>query len=88
MWYDKVMYYVHVLKSEKDKKWYIGFTSDLKRRFEEHNRGWNASTRHRRPFVLLYYEAYVDKQRAIRRERRLKQFKNTYRALRKRLEDE
>ncbi len=47
------MYYVYILLSEKDKKFYIGFTSDLKRRLKEHNEGKNPSTKSRRAFKLL-----------------------------------
>jgi putative endonuclease len=51
---------------------YIGCTNDLKRRFEEHNSGLNRSTKGRRPFELLYYEAYRAKQDALHREEMLK----------------
>jgi putative endonuclease len=64
------MYYVYVLKSGKDCKYYIGSSGDLKRRKEEHDRGLVASTRHRRPFDLLYYEAYPTKELAEERERK------------------
>jgi len=33
------MFYVYVLKSKKDGRWYTGSTSDLKKRFNEHNEG-------------------------------------------------
>ena len=51
------MYYVYVLLSEKDGNWYTGYTDDLKRRFEEHNKGLVYASRKRRPFKLIYYEA-------------------------------
>ena len=51
------MYYVYVLKSLKDGDLYTGSTNNLKRRFEEHNLGKEKSTRYRRPFELIYYEA-------------------------------
>jgi hypothetical protein len=46
-------------KSEADEPFYTGMTSDLRRRFEEHNAGQVASTKHRLPFRLVYYEACV-----------------------------
>ena len=52
------MFYVYILKSKKDKKCYIGSTNDLKRRFEEHNKGKIFSTKYRRPLILIYYEAF------------------------------
>ncbi len=79
------MFYVYVLKSERDRDLYIGYTEDLKRRLGEHNGGANKSIKSRKPFVLIYYEAYRDKSDAIIRERRLKQFKNSYSELRKRI---
>jgi putative endonuclease len=53
------MYYTYVLQSEKDNAFYIGFTEDLKLRFEHHSKGQVVSTRNRRPLKLIYYEACV-----------------------------
>ncbi len=55
------MYYVYILKSEKDNKLYVGKTKDLRRRFSEHNSGKVISTKKRRPFELLFYEAFKNK---------------------------
>jgi len=79
------MYYLYILKSKKDNHLYIGYTSDLKRRLAEHNKGLNKSTKYRRPFELVYYEAYKSQKDALVREQRLKQFKNGYRELVKRI---
>lgn len=68
------MFYVYILKSKKDKKCYIGSTSDLKRRFEEHNKGKIFSTKDRRPLVLIYYEAFRAEKDARIREQKLKNF--------------
>jgi putative endonuclease len=62
------MYYVYILLSQKDGKFYIGFTSDLKRRLQEHNNGKAKSTKSRRPLKLLYYESHLSKEDAQRRE--------------------
>jgi len=48
-------YYVYVLLSDKDNKFYTGFTNNLKRRFEEHQKGRVKSTKNRRPLKLIYY---------------------------------
>ena len=66
------MYYVYILFSLKDKKFYIGFTNDLKRRLKEHNSGKNTSTKSRLPLKLIYYEAHLSKADAARRERYFK----------------
>lgn len=79
------MFYVYVLKSEKDDRLYIGRTNDLTRRVSEHNQGVNLATRYRRPFQLVYYEAYLSLRDASLREVKLKQFKNSYTQLLKRL---
>ena len=68
----KAMFYVYILRSGKDDRFYIGSTGDLKRRMEEHSRGAVESTKHRRPLELLCYEAYTYKSEAQARERYLK----------------
>ena len=66
------MFFVYILKSNKDKKLYTGYTNDLRKRFKEHNLGLVKSTKSRRPFHLVYYEAYSSQQDATKRERNLK----------------
>ena len=66
------MYYVYVLLSERDGKFYTGSTNDLKRRLSEHNSGKVKSTLKRQPFSLIYYEACKKEDDARRRERYLK----------------
>jgi len=66
------MFYVYVLRSQKDKKLYVGFTKNLKLRFERHCKGLCESTKNRRPLILIYYEACLKQQDATRREKYLK----------------
>ena len=68
------MYYTYVLMSLKDKKFYTGFTKNLKLRFDEHTRGKVESTRERRPLELLYYEACHNQDDATHREKYLKSY--------------
>ena len=68
------MHYIYVLQSNKDSKFYVGFTEDLKLRFEQHNKGYVDSTKNRRPLKLIYYEACLDQDDAIRREKYLKSY--------------
>jgi putative endonuclease len=63
------MNYTYVLKSLKDGKLYIGWTNNLKKRFESHFLGKVISTKNRRPLELIYYEACLDKEKAIKREK-------------------
>lgn len=66
------MYFVYVLQSLKDKKFYIGFTSNIKRRLEEHRIGGSNSTKKRLPFRLVFCEAFISEKDAKRRERYFK----------------
>ncbi len=66
------MYYVYVLLSEKDSRFYAGATSDLKSRVKQHNEGKVQSTKNRKPLQLIYYEACVSQDDAFRREKYLK----------------
>jgi len=66
------MFFVYILQSNKDKKLYIGFAPDLRKRFKKHNLGLVTSTKSRIPFRLAYYEAYASKQDAMKREKNLK----------------
>ena len=68
------MYYTYVLKSKMDGKFYTGYTKDLKLRFKEHNQGSVSSTKPRRPFELVYYEACIDRADATKREKYLKTY--------------
>lgn len=65
-------YYTYVLKSSKDHDLYIGWTDNLKKRFKKHNEGKVLSTIYRRPLKLVYCEACLDKQKAIKREKYFK----------------
>lgn len=67
-------YYVYVLLSLKDNKFYIGSTNNLKRRLKEHRAGKNISTSKRLPLKLIYFEGHLSRTDAERRE---KYFKTT-----------
>jgi putative endonuclease len=79
------MFYVYVLKSQKDEELYIGSTNDLKRRIKEHQNGKSFSTKLRRPFELIYYEAYKNEKDAREREQCLKLRGNARRFLKERI---
>ena len=58
------MYYVYILKSSKTPKLYYGYTSDLKRRFKEHNEGKSQFTKPCIPWKLVWYCAFEEEQNA------------------------
>ncbi len=66
------MHYVYLLKSERDDKLYVGCTNNLRKRLLMHNSGKIDSTRFRKPFKLIFYEAFTNKRDAFAREKWLK----------------
>jgi putative endonuclease len=68
-------YYVYVLRSLKDGKYYIGSTSDIAARLAYHNAGKQRSTKYRIPFILIYSELLPDRKTAEKREREIKAYK-------------
>ena len=66
------MHYVYFIKSKKKNWVYVGSTSDLIQRIKRHNDGLVKSTKHYRPFELIYYEAYTTLVVAKRREFEIK----------------
>lgn len=66
------MYFVYIIQSKVDKKFYTGFTTDLIKRLEDHNSGKVISTKKRIPFKIVYYECCLNQDDAIHREKYLK----------------
>src|SRR5437899_7797400 len=66
------MFYVYLLHSTKDNGFYIGYSTDLKKRVSEHKRGASFATKSRGPWKLIYYEAYTEREDAEGREKYLK----------------
>ena len=66
------MHYVYVLRSASDDGFYIGYSANLRKRFEQHAKGDAFATSHRGPWKLIYYEAYLERDDALGRERYLK----------------
>jgi putative endonuclease len=50
----------------------VGYTNNLVKRIEEHNKGKVASTKNRVPLKLIYWEGCLNQQDATRREKYLK----------------
>jgi len=65
-------YYVYILVSLKDKKFYTGYTTNLSERIKEHNSGKVVSTNYRTPLELVYYEVSLNQKDALHREKYLK----------------
>ena len=80
------MYYVYILENvENAKEHYIGYTSDLKKRLRKHNSEENEGYTRGKKWKLVYYEAYLDKSIAYKREQRIKRHSKIRKILYKRL---
>lgn len=66
------MYYTYVLRSLIEGKLYIGWTNDVEKRLEKHNKGSVKATKSRHPLELIYFEGCISKEKAIEREKQLK----------------
>lgn len=77
------MYYVYILQSKKDSKFYIGHSEDVARRLIHHNSGNVTATKHRRPFIIFYTESCDTRSEAIKRENYIKSLKggNTFKKI-------
>jgi len=67
-----MFYYVYILRSQKDFSFYIGYTTDLINRFKQHNDGESQATKPFRPYILIFYEAFLNRIDAKNREVYLK----------------
>jgi len=65
-------FYTYVLFSQKDHNLYTGFSKNVFSRLQQHNDGKNLSTKYRRPFTLIFFEAYLFKEDALKREKYFK----------------
>jgi putative endonuclease len=67
-----MFHYVYILQSSKNNSFYIGYTTDLRKRFHKHNAGENKATKPYIPFKLIFYEAFLNRVDAKHREEYLK----------------
>ncbi len=81
------MYQVYLLKSKKNDSLYIGYTSDMQRRLQEHNKGKVDYTKDLRPWDLVYYEVFASLGDAKLRERNLKYFGKAFGQLKRRIKN-
>ncbi len=82
------MRYVYILQSQKDNSYYIWYTSNIERRLQQHNEINNSwYTKIKQPRNLIYYEAFINKSKALLREKRLKTWSKARQELFKRIVD-
>lgn len=68
-------YFVYILASQRNGTLYVGVTSDLVRRVQEHREGLVPGfTKRYAVKLLVYFEAHRDINEAILREKRIKKW--------------
>jgi len=65
-------YTVYAIKSLSRNYIYVGISNDVPRRFEEHNKGYNKTTKPYLPFKLIYTESFPTRKAARVKEKYLK----------------
>ncbi|MFA6540741.1 MAG: GIY-YIG nuclease family protein [Bacteroidota bacterium] len=65
-------YFVYILKSDNFDRYYIGQTSDLQNRLNEHNSRKVFSTKPFIPWTIIHSETFTTRTEAIQREHFLK----------------
>ena len=72
-------YYIYMLASGINGTLYIGVTSNLKKRMQEHKDGTHGGfTKKYRVHILVYFEQTSDVYVALEREKKLKRFKRKW----------
>jgi len=69
------MYYIYILKSEINGKYYIGSTNNIEDRIKRHNTGQSKYTSKYKPWKLIYSETYQNRSEACKRELEIKKYK-------------
>ena len=62
------MFYVYILKSKKNGKYYIGCTKDVEKRLKKHNSGKTKSIKAFIPYFIIHKEEFSDFGEARKRE--------------------
>jgi len=70
------LYYTYVLQSEVNGRYYIGITSDVRKRLKQHNSGTTRSTKAYIPWKLICEIEYATRREAAAVEKKLKMSKS------------
>jgi putative endonuclease len=71
-----MVHYLYILYSQSKDKYYIGQTDNVDSRLNYHNSGYVLSTKHGRPWKLIFIKQFPDRSSAMKEEVRLKRAKN------------
>jgi putative endonuclease len=67
---------VYILYSNKINRYYVGISSNLKWRLQQHNRGLSPYTRGKGPWELIYSKEFPSRAAARAREKEIKSWKS------------
>ena len=67
-----IMITVYAISSIKQNYIYVGMSNDLEKRINQHNKGYEKTTRPYKPYVLIYTEEFPNRIEARKREKYLK----------------
>ena len=70
------MYYVYIIKSKLNGRYYIGSSKNYNTRLNSHNSGRVRSTKAFRPWEIVYIEIFEHKSEALKREKQIKSYKS------------
>ena len=70
------MFYVYIIKSNFNGKYYTGSSKNYNVRLKSHNSGKVKSTKAYRPWELVYLESFEQKREALKREKQIKSYKS------------
>ena len=82
-------YFVYVISSDRNSKstTYVGYTNNLKKRLNLHNKGKGAKFTRGRRWKIIYTEKYATKSEAISREYYIKKNRKFRNFIKKELKD-
>jgi len=62
------MFFVYILQSIADGRYYVGSTDNIEKRLNEHNHGKMRSTKSFIPWKITYKENFLTRKKAVKRE--------------------
>ena len=71
-----MLYFVYIIYSATRDRYYTGHTDNLPKRIEQHNNGYESSTKSGVPWKLKYTEEFKTRSEAMKREYEIKSKKS------------
>ena len=74
--FEQTMFYIYILHSQLNNKYYIGSTQNTEERLIRHNSGRSKATKTGIPWIIVYTETYSSRSEALKREYQIKSWKS------------